>query len=87
MEARNRWIEYSQAKDIMFEHTDTNQSPWWVVNGDVKNKARLNCITHLLSQFDYGLAEEDPIDLPDRRAMRGLVRPPLESQKFVPETW
>ena len=58
-----------------------------LVNGDVKNKARLNCITHLLSQFDYGLAEEDPIELPERRAMRGLVRPPLESQKFVPETW
>ncbi len=87
IEARNHWIEYSQAKDVMFEHTDKNESPWWVVNGDVKNKARLNCISHLLGQFNYSLAKGDLPQLPKRRAMRGIDRPPIESQRFVPETW
>ena len=87
IEARNRWIEYSKAKDVMFDHTDTDESPWWVVNGDIKNKARLNCITHLLSQFKYSIPKADPLKLPDRRAMRGLIRPPIDSQNFVPEKW
>ena len=87
VEARNRWIEYSKAKDVMFDHTDTDESPWWVVNGDIKNKARLNCITHLLSQFKYSIPAANPLKLPDRRAMRGLTRPPIDSQRFVPENW
>mgnify|MGYP001372643418 FL=1 len=87
IEARNRWIEYSKAKDVMFDHTDTDESPWWVVNGDIKNKARLNCITHLLSQFKYSIPKADPLKLPDRRSMRGLIRPPIDSQNFVPEKW
>ena len=53
LESRNRWVEYSKAKDLMFEHTDTDKSPWWVVDGEEKNRARLNCIQHLLSQFEY----------------------------------
>ena len=87
IEARNRWIEYSKAKDVMFDHTDTDESPWWVVNGDIKNKARLNCITHLLSQFKYSIPPAEPLKLPDRRAMRGLIRPPIDAQNFVPEKW
>ena len=87
IEARHRWVEYSQAKDVMFEHSDTNDSPWWVVNSDNKNKARLNCITHLLNLFNYSPAAEDPPQLPKRRTMSGLTRPPLDSQRFVPETW
>jgi len=87
IEARNRWIEYSKAKDVMFDHTDTDESPWWVVNGDIKNRARLNCITHFLSQFKYSIPPADPLKLPDRRAMRGLIRPPIDAQKFVPEKW
>jgi polyphosphate kinase len=53
LESRARWIEYSKAKDEMFAHTDTKQSPWYVVNADDKKKARLNCIHHLLSMIPY----------------------------------
>ncbi len=53
LESRNRWVAYSKAKDKMFAYTDTKQSPWWVVPSDNKKKARLNCISHLISSFDY----------------------------------
>jgi polyphosphate kinase len=53
LESRARWVEYSKAKDEMFAHTDTKQSPWYVVNADEKKRARLNCIHHLL--------EPDPV--------------------------
>jgi len=47
--ARDKWNEYASAKDIMFEHTDTDETPWWVVPSDDKKSARLNCISHLLA--------------------------------------
>src|SRR4051812_49659943 len=53
LEARRRWNEYSRAKDEMFAHTDVEDSPWWVVDADNKRRARLNCITHLLSLVPY----------------------------------
>ena len=53
LQSRDKWIEYSKAKDEMFAHTDTKQSPWFVVNGDNKKKARLNCIHHMLSMIPY----------------------------------
>ena len=87
LEARNRWVEYSQAKDIMFEHTYTDESPWWVVNGENKRKARLNCIEHLLNRFDYSEIKKAKIELPKRREMKGLSRPPIDSQRFVPQKW
>src|SRR6266540_3196390 len=49
MESRARWFEYSRAKDDMLAYTDSKESPWWLVNADVKRHARLNCISHLLS--------------------------------------
>ena len=56
---RLRWIECSRAKDTIFAHTDIKQAPRYVVNGDVKKRARLNVIAHLLSLIDYeGLTAE-----------------------------
>ena len=50
LQSRERWVEYSKAKDEMFRHTDIKQAPWYVVNADdKKRRARLNCIAHLLS--------------------------------------
>ena len=51
LESRNRWQDYSGAKDDMLAHTDIEQAPWFVVNSDNKKRARLNCISHLLSQL------------------------------------
>jgi len=53
LQSRTRWVEYSMAKDEMFKYTDTKQAPWYVVNSDDKCRARLNCISHLLSLIPY----------------------------------
>ena len=67
MEARKRWVEYSKAKDEMFRYTDTKQSPWYVVNADVKRHARLNCMAHLLSMVPYQDLTPEVIELPPRQ--------------------
>ena len=87
LESRNRWVEYSQAKDIMFAHTDIKQAPWYVVNADVKKRARLNCISHLLSLFDYQDLTPKPVELPQRKSASGYVRPPISDQTFIPEKY
>jgi polyphosphate kinase len=85
LESWDRWQDYSRAKDEMFAHTDIKQAPWWVVDGEVKRHARLNCIAHLLDQIPYEDLTPDPIDLPPRPApRRGYVRPPMDDQTFVP---
>ncbi len=85
LESRNRWVEYSRAKDDLFSHTDIKQAPWFVVRSDIKKHARLNCITHLLGQIPYQDMTPEPIVLTDRPAQRGYVRPPMEDQTFVKE--
>ncbi|MDA9982101.1 polyphosphate kinase 2 [Gammaproteobacteria bacterium] len=87
MESRNRWVEYSKAKDAMFAHTDIKQAPWYVVNADVKKRARLNCISHLLSLFDYEDLTPKQVKLPRRKSAAGYVRPPLSDQTFIPEKY
>ena len=71
----------------MFAHTDIKQAPWYVVNSDNKKLARLNCIAHLLSLFDYEDLTPEPIELPHREEGVGYVRPPMTDQTFVPDTY
>jgi len=87
LEARARWVDYSRAKDAMFEHTDTKVSPWYVVPSDDKRKARLNFMHHLLSQFDYQDVLPGPIELPPRQSEAGYIRPPIDEQTFVPDRY
>ena len=87
LEARSRWVEFSKAKDDMFRHTDTDDSPWWVVESDDKRRAHLNCITHLLSQMAYEDLPEQRLELPPRQSDDGYVRPPRSSQRYVPQLW
>jgi len=84
LESRRRWAEYSEAKDKMFNYTDTKQSPWWVVESDDKKRARLNCISHLLSTIDYHDVEFPKIELPKIKK-EGYIRAPIEEQSYVPE--
>jgi polyphosphate kinase 2 len=86
LESRARWAEYSRAKDEMFRYTDTKWSPWWVVDADDKQRARLNCISHLLSQVPYEDVTSTPLSLPPR-GPDDYVRPPYEEQTFVPEVF
>jgi polyphosphate kinase 2 len=87
LKSRERWVEYSKAKDEMFHFTDTKQTPWYVVQADDKRKARLNCISHLLSQIPYQDLTPEPIKLPPRRDDGGYVRPPMSEQTFVPDRY
>ncbi|MBN1435952.1 MAG: polyphosphate kinase 2 [Sedimentisphaerales bacterium] len=87
LESRSRWVDYSKCKDEMFAHTDIKQAPWYVVNADVKKKARLNCISHLLSMIPYEDLTPKPIELPPRQDDTGYVRPPMSDQTFVPEIY
>src|SRR5689334_2946012 len=86
LESRARWVAYSRAKDEMFRYTDTKIAPWWVVNADDKRRARLNCISHLLSLVKYEDLTPAPLELPPR-AEDAYVRPPIEEQTFVPEVY
>lgn len=87
LESREKWVEYSKAKDIMFAHTDIKQAPWFVVDADNKKRARLNTISHLLSSLPYEDIKPEPIKLPPRQKKMGYVRPPFEDQNFVPEKY
>jgi polyphosphate kinase len=86
LESRAKWVEYSKAKDSMFMYTDIEQAPWWVVDADSKRKARLNCIRHLLEQIPYEAIDPDAVvELPPRQGDIGYERPPMQSQRFVPD--
>ena len=87
MVARTKWIEYSKAKDEMFSYTDTKHSPWFVVEADDKRRARLNCISHLLSMIPYKNVPREKIVLPPLEKDEDYVRPPLSKQNFVPEKY
>ena len=85
--SREKWIEYSIAKDQMFKYTDIKQAPWYVVNADNKKRARLNCINHILSIIPYKDLTPELIKLPPRQEDKGYVRPPFTDQTFVPEVY
>ena len=87
LESRHRWVAYSRAKDRMFDHTDIKQAPWYVVEADVKKRARLNCIHHLLSLIPHKDLTPDPFELPPRNEREGYERPPKGDQTYVPEVY
>lgn len=85
IESRDKWVEYSMAKDKMFSFTDTKQCPWYVIHADDKKRARLNCITHFLSLIPYKDLTPKPFKLPPLKHDVAYVRPPMTDQTFVPE--
>jgi polyphosphate kinase len=86
LESRKHWADYSRAKDDMFAVTDTKQTPWYVVNSDNKEAARLNVIRHLLSMFKYKDLTPKPMPLPPISKSK-YVRPPIQEQNFIPEIY
>lgn len=87
LKAREKWVDYSKAKDDMFAVTDIPESPWNVVEADNKKKARLNFISHFLSQVPYEDLPPEKIKLPPRQKDIDYERPPLDTQNFIPETY
>jgi polyphosphate kinase 2 len=87
LESRLHWVEYSKAKDEMFAYTDIKQAPWYVVEADNKQCARLNCIRHLLSMIPYEDLTPEPMALPPRQKEKGYIRPPMTDQTFVPDVY
>jgi polyphosphate kinase len=86
LEARRRWVDYAEAKDVMFAHTDTPESPWYVVEADDKRTMRLNLISHLLTLIPYGTVPRPKLKLPPRQS-RPYVRPLRSTQHYVPERY
>jgi len=87
IESRKKWMEYSKAKDEMLSYTDTKIAPWYVVEADDKKRARLNCMSHLLSLIPYKEVKPKILELPQRIKQKGYVRPPMNEQTFVPDAY
>ena len=87
LESHRRWYDYSRARDEMLLATDTSYAPWYVVNADNKRRARLNCISHLLSLIPYKEIEQEKVKLPDRQKPHGYEEPKNRRYNFVPEVF
>ena len=87
LESRRRWEEYTKAKEAMLERTHIAEAPWWVVQAVDKKSARLNCIHHLLAQFDYQEVEHPTIVLPARVRNPDYIRQPVPAEMIVPEIY
>jgi len=86
LQSYSRWYDYSRARDDMFAASDTAFAPWYVVKSDDKRRARLNLITHLLSQIRYKRVPREKVTLPER-SNRGRYddQRMLQNRRFVPE--
>jgi polyphosphate kinase len=85
LESIKRWESYSRAKDDMFTMTDIPEAPWFVVESDDKDRARINMMAHLISTIPYHDVPEPSLKLPHRPRSTGYVRTPLDMQTFVPD--
>jgi polyphosphate kinase 2 len=86
--SRARWYDYSRARDAMIKATDTEAAPWYIVPSDDKKRARLNCISHILSLIPYREAPRERVKLP-RRSEKGAYndQASLKGRRFVPEKY
>ncbi|MCK6424631.1 MAG: polyphosphate kinase 2 [Burkholderiaceae bacterium] len=87
LESRRRWEDYTKAKEAMLERTHIPEAPWWVVQAVDKKRARLNCIHHLLGQFDYHDVPREPVVLPERVRHAEYIRQPVPAEMYVPEVY
>lgn len=85
MEARKRWYDYSRARDDMFKYTDTGICPWYIVPADDKKRARLNCITHMLSMIPYRKVPKEKYRIPPLQKKKGYRPPRVPRAVVIPE--
>jgi hypothetical protein len=86
--SRSKWFEYSRARDLMLDATDTKHAPWHILRSDDKKRARLNCLHHILGLIPYKKLKREKVKLPDR-SMKGAYddEATLKGRKFVPEKY
>ncbi len=87
LQSRVRWEAYTKAKEDMLERTNIQEAPWFIVPGNDKKRARLNCIAHLLSQVPYEEVPSELITLPDRVFNPDYEREVLPRELYVPEAY
>ncbi|QRM53813.1 polyphosphate kinase 2 [Sinorhizobium sp. BG8] len=86
--SRERWYEYSRARDQMLEATDTDESPWFIVRSDDKKRARLNCIAHLLSRIPYEHIPRAEVILPKRSTEHEYDdTAPIKNRRWIPQKY
>ena len=86
--SRSRWYDYSDARDVMLKASDTKFAPWYILRSDDKRRARLNCITHLLSMIPYQKVPRGKVKLPSRSKKRAYDdEATLKGRRFVPEKY
>ena len=88
LESFRRWYEFSRARDAMLEATDTKHAPWYLIRSNDKRKARLNCISHLLSLIPYKKAPREKVKLP-KRSEKGSYddQKTLKGRHFIAEKY
>tara|TARA_Y100000815_G_scaffold196727_1_gene180260 strand:- start:17 stop:946 length:930 start_codon:yes stop_codon:yes gene_type:complete len=87
LQSRVRWEDYTKAKEEMLERTNMPEAPWYIVEGNDKKRARLNCMDHLLSLFPYEEIPDEPIELPERVFNEDYERRILPSDLYVPDKY
>lgn len=87
LQSRVKWEQYTKAKEDMFERTNIPEAPWHIVEGNDKKRARLNCISHLLSLIPYEAVPHQPIKLPERVFDPSYERRTLPTELYVPENY
>ena len=87
LQLRIRWEDYTRVKEEMFERINIDEAPWYIVEGNDRKRARLNCIDHLLKQVPYGDVPHDPVTLPDRVFNPNYERKTLPDDLYVPEKY
>jgi polyphosphate kinase 2 len=87
LQSRVRWEDYTKAKEDMFARTNIPEAPWYIVEGNDKRRARLNCIHHLLSKIPYEEVPHEKIELPERVHHEGYDRKTLPDELYVPQVY
>jgi polyphosphate kinase 2 len=86
--SRERWYEYSRARDLMLEATDTSHAPWYIVRSDDKKRARLSCISHFLSLIPYKKLPREPVKLPERSKKEKYDdTASMQGRRFIPQPY
>jgi hypothetical protein len=86
--SRSKWYEYSRARDMMLDATDSEHAPWHILNSDDKKRARLNCLAHILKMIPHGKVPREKVKLPER-SKKGAYddQATLKGRKFVAEKY